>query len=161
MASTASGLLKTFENRTPAPLVRRFGAPAATAWTGIVVLIAAFGIINYSAGMLLNAMMHPAAEAVAAPASVTVDLPPPLTPRVAPAVAAVMPAGTTQRSTRWRDQSASRRYRHGWGHRRWRERASEPAEAAPVVAPGMSKPAAVEESAKPVSGPSAETAATP
>ena len=156
MASTASGMLRTFENRMPAPAAQRFGAPAATAWTGIFVLIAAFGIINYSAGMLLNAMMHPAVEEVAAPASVTVDLPPPLTPKVAPAVAAVIPAGTTLS-----DQAGRRRYRHGWGHRRWRERASEPAEAAPVVAPGMSKPAAVEESAKPVSGPSAETAATP
>ena len=64
MASSASAILKAFEDRLPAPLARRFGTPAAAAWTAIFVLIAAFGLINYGVGLLLDAVLHPAAEPV-------------------------------------------------------------------------------------------------
>jgi hypothetical protein len=59
MASTAPGLLKTFEDRPPAPSRRRFGTAA---WVAAVVLIAAFAVLNYGAGLILDAVLHPAAE---------------------------------------------------------------------------------------------------
>jgi ribonuclease E len=139
MASTAPGLLKTFEDRPPAPSRRRFGTAA---WVAAVVLIAAFAVLNYGAGLILDAVLHPAAEPAPAPAevhgepaSVVVALPPPLPPR---AVRASTPAAVTSpvalpRASARRD---GRSYRHGWYARRWRETASEPAEAAvaPVTA---------------------------
>jgi hypothetical protein len=161
MASTAPGMLKTFENRMPAPLLRRFGSPAAAAWTGIFVLIAVFGTIN-GGGMLLDAMLYPAVEAAATvePASVTVDLPPPAVRAAVP----IAPAGMRARhDSRWGDQSGSRRYRHGWTHRRSRERAAQPGKVitAAVFIPAVPGPPAAEKSAGPVSGAPAEAANKP
>jgi hypothetical protein len=131
MASKAAGILKSFEDRMSVP----FGTPAAAAWTAIFVLIGVFAIINYGVGMVLDAVLHPAPEAVSAPiepagepASVVVDLPPPLTPKVVPAAMpklAAPAAVAPRRSSNW----DSRRYRHGWGSRHWRKTAAEPGQA--------------------------------
>ncbi len=136
MASKAAGILKSFEDRMPVP----FGTPAAVAWTAIFVLIGVFAIINYGVGMVLDAVLHPGVAEVSAPmepagepASVVVDLPPPLTPRVAPAavpkpvaVAPVMAA--PRRTSNW----DNRRYRHGWGSHHWPPAAAAPGETATV-----------------------------
>jgi hypothetical protein len=141
MASRATELLKSVEDRLPAPLARQFGTPAAAAWTAVFVLVAAFALINYGVGVVLDSVLHPApeeapatAEPVGTPASVVVALPPPLAPKIVPAAvvpAAPLPAAAPQRPRRWE----SRSYRHGWGSRRGRERTGEPAaQAAPVSA---------------------------
>jgi len=62
MASSAPGILKAVEDRLPAPVARRFGTPAAAAWTAIFVLIAAFAIINFGVGLVLDTVLHPTAE---------------------------------------------------------------------------------------------------
>jgi hypothetical protein len=139
MASRATGILRTVEDRLPAPWARRFGTPAAAAWTGVFVLIAAFGIINWGVGLMLDAVLHPApavsvTEPAGEPASVMVDLPPPLTPRVAPAAAAPVLAVPSTASQR-RARSDRRGDRHGWRSRRWRERAPAPAGPAATALP--------------------------
>jgi len=145
MASTAPGLPKAFEDRLPTPLARRFGTPAAVAWTVAFLLIAAFAVINYGVGLVLDAVVHPAAEQLSAtvepagePASVIVALPPPLQPKAAPASVPVTatPFVALQRTAR----SDSRRYRHGWGSRRWREGLQQPAGA--LAAPSLNPHAA-------------------
>ena len=109
-----------------------FGTPAAAAWTAIVVLIGVFAMINYGIGLVLDGVMHSAPGEISAPlepASVMVDLPPPLTPKLMPAatqkpVAAAVP----RRSGNW----DSRRHSHGWGSRRWRQPATKQDQTPPL-----------------------------
>jgi hypothetical protein len=117
-------------------------------------------MINYGVGMVLDAVLHPAPEAVTAPiepagepASVVVDLPPPLTPRVAPAATpqpAAPAAIAPRRSSHWGAEFGARRYRHGWGSRRWPQKAAEPGQAPTVAAMLDPHPGASHASATPL-----------